>query len=162
MKSTPYFCKRLEQGVTLFEVLLAQLILLLMVSLAVPAYAVLQRSYEKELVKQQFASDIRYARERAYTNGAKSFIVIQPDSNFYTVGLDYLPYNVIPYEDTSDLIRTLATELSLYSDDTIIFNAEGVLVDANGSPASVEVQFLEKSIVFANARIFPTGVVDFD
>lgn len=157
-----------EDGFNMIEIVVTLSVAVILASTAVSQFTEINTVFDRWNARTLLLQDIRFAQAKSVTQGCRGVIEIAAGGNSYTFGCDYLDYDTsAPIEaDVDFLTRTLPNDINFSSDDTIIFNPKGQIIDPTGALDSRSLTLTdtggESSSVFSTAQIYATGVFVFD
>ena len=152
-------------GFTVMELLVAISVLAVLTALSIVSYKSLNDSYKHLDVKSTFQHDLQRAQFLAIKEGCRGILSFSSDS--YSFGCDYLAHdsNIPPSPDTNLFVRNLPSYISGSSDNIIIFDYQGRVVDVYGIYDSRTVEFFDSSsgspVKFTEGSLLMTGVFSY-
>ncbi len=147
------------KGFTLLETLVVILLMSLLAAFAAPAASAFNLSFYRRNAVQQVSADLRRAKTEALEQGVHSIFMTSANGSSYTLGFDYLPYQVSPAQDTLELESFLPNNTSITASRTLIFDSRGFLVDQNGSPTNATLVISGNGAAFCSLTINAIGSI---
>lgn len=158
----------IEAGFTVFELMVAIVITALVAYAAIPRFDELNASMERMNVRKNVLLDLRRAQAETVTHGCRGIFKIAANLRSYSYGCDYLAYDTAnpPSADGIIFSRTLPTNFYISSDQIIIFNSKGQIVDEAAFIDSRTVTLSENTsgptVVFATGTLLGTGLFEYN
>jgi prepilin-type N-terminal cleavage/methylation domain-containing protein len=157
-----------QDGFSLLELIVVLVILAIVSATSVAHIGDLGSSFNRWNSRTYIVQDLRYAQTKAISEGCRAIFDIAADAKSYSFGCDYLPYDYsTPYSnDVTFFTRVLPGTIEINTDDVIIFNPKGQIVDGTGDLTTRVVNMTydddgeEKT--FLTANILATGVFTLD
>ncbi len=146
-------------GFTLLEVVVVLLIMSTISAIGVSQLAELQSSFARNSARREFLHDLMRTKNEALSAGARAIIQVAADGMSYDVGLDYLPFSNPAVSERALFKRDLGLGVSMSTNQTIVFDSRGFLVNSSGAITSTNVSFLNNGSSYYSATIYPTGVM---
>lgn len=152
----------------MFEFLVALSISSVVAYITIPRFTEINASMHRINARKFVLLDLRRAQAETVKNGCRGIVTIAANSNSYTFGCDYLAYdtNVPPQADVIIFSRTLPNSFFISSDDTIIFNSKGQIVDELGFIDSRQITLSESAHgpmnQYATGQILGTGLFEYE
>lgn len=153
---------RVAGGFTILEMMVSIAILAIMSAIAVVSHQGMDRSFQRSNARQEFEFALRRAQVEATGEGTRVVFNAPAGGTFYRFGFDYLPYNSPPAMDGTVATINLPDTITIVFDAPLILDSRGYLIDADGLLVERTVRLLQDGVQFAQATVFPTGVVNYE
>jgi prepilin-type N-terminal cleavage/methylation domain-containing protein len=148
-----------ELGFTLAEVLIVISLMSILALIGVSSMPDLQESQRRGLARHILENEIASTKALGAAEGGRAILVFDASGNSYTVGLDYPPYSATAASDVVRFARNLPPGVTGISNQAIIFDSRGFLIDVSGDLTNTTVSLWDQSGNFAAGTIYPTGYV---
>lgn len=144
----------------MFELLLTLMIAGVATLSAVLSFPAITTSIHRGEAREAVSSVILRARSEAASAGARGVLTIDNSTGAVTFGLDNRPWSTAPEADTV-VFRSLLPRGVTLSQETLLFDPRGDLIDEESLPTSVTITLAQLSIPFGEVVVYPTGAVQF-
>ena len=151
--------KNSVSGISVIEVLVTLMIFSLISLIAVPGFAELQNSFNRNNAKKQLEFHVKRARTESITKGTRG--ILSTTSGGYSFGFDYLPYSDPPIADEVLFSATLPHDITIFVNDNIIFDSRGTLVDMDGLPNFLDITLNQYNKKFCIGKLLTTGILSY-
>lgn len=134
-KSQTTFFFKSDSGFSLFEMLVAMVIFLIVGFASSPYISGLMESFTKRNAEMQVLEDLRLAQSTAVEQGCRGIFAVASDNLSYSFGCDYTPHSTSspPVPDSIAFTRPVPPRITVAASGLIIFNSRGLSVDETGS-----------------------------
>lgn len=132
-----------SRGFTLVELVTCLVIFSIMAFAAVPEVLAFYRSFDKRNAEMQVMQDLRLSQARTVEQGCNGIFKFDEDEKGYSFGCDYVPYSETnpPTWDSIIFSRDLPSKVKASSDDLIIYNSRGQVVNDQSFLSSRSITF---------------------
>lgn len=144
-------------GFSPLELLVTMGIFTILSLMAATSLPVMKQSFDRKNARQQLEFDLRRAKNEAVSAGARGSLIFAADGKSYSFGIDISPYNNPAAADSVMFIRTLPTGITMTSNQAVLFNSRGYLIDINGALSTTTLILKENGTAFQSASVYPTG-----
>lgn len=151
-----------ERGISLMEMLVTVTLLAVVAKTATHNVSELLDSFDRSTARNAIEFDLRRARAQAAAQGTRTIFEIDADGGGYTVGYDYIPYSAPPAIAEDAFTRNLPTGITIATDQTIIIDSRGYIVDEGGELTQTSIVLSEDEVSYAESTLYPTGYFDYD
>lgn len=151
-----------QTGFSILELLVAMGILLIISAVAMANVPEMLRSFKQNNLRREFEFILRRAKSEAAQEGTRTILALENTGTEYSLGFDYLPYNSPAAADNVILNRTLDDEFAITSDQAIIFDSRGYLIDETGQLTQTSLIFYQSGQAIISGQIFSTGFLNYE
>lgn len=151
-----------QSGFSILELLVAMMILVVISSVAFANAPEVMRSFKQNNLRREFEFVLRRAKSEAAQEGTRTILAFENAGASYSVGFDYLPYNDPVAADEVFLSRAFGDDFTISSDQTIIFDSRGYLVDETGQLTQTFLTLYQQGQYLVTGQIFSTGFLNYE
>lgn len=157
LNKTKFSHRNLSSGFTITEMMACLIVFGIMAFAAVPEVVSFYRSFDKRNAEMQVLQDLRLSQARTVEQGCNGIFKFSETENTYSFGCDYVPYSesTPPEWDSIIFTRNLPSKVRVSSDDVIIYNSRGQVVNDQYFLTSREVTF--EILTGSSYETFNTG-----
>ena len=146
-----------EKGLSIAELLVSMVIIALIMVTGAPSYAKLRNSIYRSMTYEQIKLDLKRAKSMALAEGARSVLSIDNGNSNYTFGLDFPPYNSPAAADSVSFYTYFPENITLSSAETVVFNAQGQLIDSSEDLNETTITMKLDGTTFATLDLYASG-----
>lgn len=146
-----------ERGFSLSELIVTLCVAGIFMGIAVPSFSVLTKAQSKRAARESFEAFVKQAQATAMTRGARVILTSRSSGRYYTLGIDYPPYNSPANPDATSRRLYLPKNVSVTTSQRIIFSSRGQLISASGAANSSNINMTIGGTSFASATLYSTG-----
>jgi len=152
-----------EKGFTLIEIAAVLTLLIILTLASVQTLISMRGSFDRHNASKQFQFDLRRAQAATLAEGTRGVIDLTSASSTYTYGYDRLPYSQVSITADEDVfITNLPLGVTIQTDTPIIIDSRGFLIDDDGDPTTVSVEFFHNGSSYDTATIYTSGLIEYD
>jgi Tfp pilus assembly protein FimT len=159
-------CKDLsfEKGFTVAELLVVLAFTAIMAATALPRMSDFREVMHRNNAEFQVIQHLRWLQAKAVEQGCRGVLKVSDNKRVYSMGCDYIPFDDSPEPDFDTLFSShpLPGEVRISSDDIIVFNTRGQVIDSSGNLQTRTVTLSYGAIPYKSGTLRPTGFFDYD